>query len=299
LEAGGGKTAVCAVAASVLFNANTGSHTVESKTPLQPLDVTIEEPSRIIRVKGNILTVSQSFGSNRELTEVVEGVYFGIPVLLAVEFADPPVIERVEGTIGGVTFRWELRHWRAEFRVTTQDEQERAVASSWERIGLLSALGSRRLLAALHFFYVAVRLTRQGTIAGEFLAEMILNLSKVLEVLFPAGGNVRSLDAARQGLKTLGFSETEIEADYIPAIALRNAIDVGHVSLSLFTPEQLTLIHGYVGRAEGAYRTLLHRVLKKIESGEFALEPYEPTSARGQAVAVIEKMRQYTDRYAL
>jgi hypothetical protein len=84
LEAGGGRTAVRAVAASVLFNANTGAHTVESQTPLQPLDLTIEEPNRIIRVQGNILTVSQSFGSNRELTEVVEGIYFGIPVLLAV-----------------------------------------------------------------------------------------------------------------------------------------------------------------------------------------------------------------------
>ena len=144
-----------------------------------------------------------------------------------------------------------------------------------------------------------MRLARQGTIAGEFLAEMILNLSKVLEVLFPPEGDSGSRDSARRGLETLEFTETEIEADYIPAMALRNEIDVGHVDLSLFTPEQLALIHGYVNRAEGAYRTLLQRVLKKVESGEFAVEPYEPTPARGRAVAVIEKMRQYADRYLL
>ena len=54
------------------------------------------------------------------------------------------------------------------------------------------------------------------------MPEMILNLSKVLEVLFPPDGAGRTLDAARRGLTALGFSRTEIEGDYIPAMALRN-----------------------------------------------------------------------------
>ena len=61
--------------------------------------------------------------------------------------------------------------------------------------------------------------------AGEFLPEVVLNLAKVLEVLFPPGGDGRTRDAVRQNLSQLGFSELEIEADYIPAMALRNAAE--------------------------------------------------------------------------
>jgi len=46
--AGGGRTDVLAVAATALFNANTGEHTIESKEPLSPLDVTIEAPTRTL-----------------------------------------------------------------------------------------------------------------------------------------------------------------------------------------------------------------------------------------------------------
>ena len=47
IEAGGGHTAVRSVAAMAHFNANTGAHTIDSKTPLKPLEVVIEEPSRV------------------------------------------------------------------------------------------------------------------------------------------------------------------------------------------------------------------------------------------------------------
>ncbi|MFH1919744.1 MAG: hypothetical protein ABIP48_07675 [Planctomycetota bacterium] len=297
VEAGSGHTAVQNIAASVLFNANTGAHSVESKQPLAPLDVTIEEPARVVRTIGNVLAISQLFESNQQLTEIIESIYFVFPMLLAVEFADPPIIERVDGQIGKVKFRWELKSWRARFEITTQDKQELSVASSWERISVLSNPLRRRLLAALHYYHVALRLARRGEIAGEFLPEMILNLSKVLEVLFPSSGDGKTRDAARAGLRALGFSETEIEADYIPAMALRNEIDVGHVDLSLLKVGQLSIIHGYAEYAETAFRLLLKRVLDKIISASFEVEPYEPTSAIGDAAKIVERLRGNAERY--
>ena len=297
LEAGGGHTAVQNVAATAYFNANTGSHVVESKQPLAPLEVTIKEPSRLVKLAGNVLTISQSFTSNQELTELIQSIYFAYPMLLAIEFADPPIIERVDGQVGGVKFRWELAEWKMRFKITTQDKQEQSVASSWERIGVLSRPGSRRLLAALHYFHVALRLARQGETAGEFLPEMILNLSKVLEVLFPPSGDGKTLDAARAGLGRLGFTETEIEADYVPAMALRNKIDVGHVFLSLIKPEQLALIHGYTEYAEAPFRLLFKRLMERLSSGSFEIETYEPSSATGDAVRIVERMGAYAERY--
>jgi len=299
MEPGGGRTAVKAVPAKLYFNTNTGLHTIESKQPLQPLEVTINEPNRVLILKGNSLTITQYFKSKLELTKLIQGVYFVFPPLLNVEFMDPPLIERVDGEIGGVPFGWELQEVHTEFRTTNQEKQESAFISSWEKIGLLSVPTNTRLFAAIHFYYVAVRLERQASVVGEFMSEMILNLSKVLEVLFPPRGNGRTRDAARQGLSNLGFSDVEVEADYIPCMALRNEIDVGHVDLGLFEPEQLTLIHGYMRQAEGAFHELLYRVLTKVESGEFSIKPYEQLPVRSEAVAVVEKLSKYSGRYRL
>ncbi|MCF6147145.1 MAG: hypothetical protein E3K37_00625 [Candidatus Kuenenia sp.] len=299
VEAGGGRTAVKAVAATVLFDANTGQHTIESKDPLKPLEVILEEPNRNVCLQGNVLTIEQDFKSNEELTHLIQGVYFGLPSLLNVEYADPPVIERVDGEIGNTPFRWELAGWYSEFRTTTQEKQELAFVSSWKRIGLLSVPTNTRLLAALHFYYVAVRLLRRAVIAGEFLPEAILNFSKVLEVLFPPDGDGKSRDSARKGLEKLGFAELEIEADYIPAMALRNEIGVGHVDLGLFKPEHLTLIHGYVRRAEFSFHTLLQRLFEKIKSNEFEVVPYERKPIEGSALAVVKKLNEFKERYEL
>jgi len=294
----GGRTAVKAVAAKVLFNANTGQHWIESEKPLGPLDVILEEPERVVRLNGNILEVEQNFESNKELTQLIEGIYFSLPLLLNVDFADPPYVEQAHGEIDGVQFRWELSQWRAEYRTTTQESQELSFVSAWERLGILSVPTNSRLFAAVHFHHVAIRLLRKATIAGEFVPEAILNFSKILEVLFPPDGDGKTREAARNGLSSLGFSELEIEADYIPAMALRNEIDVGHVDLGLFKPEHLTVIHQYVGRAEYCFHLLLKRVFEKVESGEYTLEPYERKPIKGSALAVVKRLEEHRARYA-
>lgn len=299
VEASGGRTGIRAVEAKVLFNANTGSHSIESNRPLHPLEVEIEESARQLVLRGNTLTIEQRFESNAQLTALIEGVYYGFPPLLNVEWADPPVVERVHGVIAGVPFRWELGIWKCQFRMTDQEKQEQRFVNSWQRMNLISEPTNARLFAALHFYYVAVRLRCRGTLAGEFLSEMILNLAKVLEVLFPPDGDGKSRDAARRGLRKLGFDEEDIEADYIPAMALRNEIDVGHVDLGLFKPDHLKLIHGYVERAEYAFHELLERVLTRVAEGSYEIPAYTRGPVQGSAVAVVERMQKYGHRYAL
>ncbi len=292
MEAGGGHTCVRAVAASVLFNANTGEHTIQSAIPLEPLDVTIKEPIRKITLKGNVLCIEQHFDNLKTLHDTIQSLYFALPMLFNIEFADTPFVERVDGVSGEANFRWELSNWRTEFFTTTQDNQESAIVRSWERMDILADTGRRRLLAALHYFHVACRLARCGSIPGEFLAEVLLNLAKTLEVLFPPTGDGRTRDAVRTGLKKLGYTNDEIEANYIPAMALRNEIDVGHVDLSIFKTEQLKTLHAYVERAEIAFRDFLKRIIDKVASGEFQIDHYELRQPSSQAVKLIERLRQ-------
>ena len=58
------------------------------------------------------------------------------------------------------------------------------------------------------------------------------------------------MDAARGGLEKLGYSGEEIEREFLPAMALRNEIDVGHVDLSIYTRRQLNALHRYTEVAE-------------------------------------------------
>lgn len=294
VEAGGGRTAVRAVAASVLFNANSGEHTLESKAPLKALDVTVEEPSRKVQLTGNVLYVSQHVENGHELAQMIEGIYFVLPLLLNVSFADPPYVERVDGTVGGSPFRWELSRWRMEFRTTTQEAQESAVVQAWTRFQVLAPPDRRRLLAGLHHFHTACRLARRGSTAGEFVAEVILNLAKTLEVLFPPAGDGLTREAARSALRQLDFDDARIEGDFLPAMALRNEIDVGHVELGLFTMDEVKIIHAFTERAEGAFRELFDRLLARVESGEFIVAPYTASKARPEAVAIVERLRKRT-----
>ena len=292
VAAGGGHTAVRAVAAKALFNANSGEHTIKSKEPLSPLDVTIEEPTRTLRLAGTIFSISQQFASLREMKEMIESIYFAFTTLVNVPFADAPYIERVDGNVGSTSFRWELAEWRMEFQITTQELQEERFAKAWERMGVLAERPRRRLVACLHYFHVACRLSRAGSTAGEFVAEVVLNLAKSLEVLFPPAGDGHTRDAARAGLRNLGFSDNQIECNFIPAMALRNEIDVGHVELGLFTMEQLKTIHAFTERAEVAFREMLERFLSRVESGQADIAPHELGPPSDEAVKLIERLQE-------
>ena len=294
-RADGGRTAVQAVAARALFNANTGVHTIESHDPLCPLDVKIEEPSREFELSGRILSVTQRFDSLNELDQLVASIYFVLPPLLATEFADPPYIERVDGVINGAEFRWELSEWRMSFETTTQERQEGRVVRAWERMAALSADHRRRLIAGLHYFHVGCRLSRAGHIAGEFVAEVILNFAKCLEVLFPPAGDGRTRDAVRNALRELGCGENEIERDFLPAMALRNEIDVAHVELGLFTMDQLKVIHGYTERAESAFRVLFERLFEAIVAGTWDVPDYELGSPSREAIRLVERLREHAE----
>jgi hypothetical protein len=292
-EPGAGRTLVRAVAASIRFNANTGQHFAESKAPLSPLDVTLQAPTQTVRLVGTTLMITERFESLQAMELAIIAVFFILPTLLNVSFSDPPYIERVDGKVGASGFRWELDEWRLEFRTTTQQEQEEDFAKAWGRIGMMTEPRHRRLAAGLHYFHVACRLARAGCTAGEFVAEVVLNLAKCLEVLFPPNSDGQTRDAARAGLRALGFSAEQIEKDFIPAMALRNEIDVAHVELGLFKMDQLTTIHAYTDRAERAFRELFERLLRRVESGEADIVPHELGPPRDEAIKLVERLKSY------
>ncbi|HEV3256285.1 MAG TPA: hypothetical protein VG013_05340 [Gemmataceae bacterium] len=128
------------------------------------------------------------------------------------------------------------------------------------RFDILATPGNRRLGAGLHYFHVFCRHCRTRHTPWEFMAEAIMNLSKIMEVLFPPSGDGQTMEGARAGLAGLGHSQEEIERDFIPAFVLRSNIDSAHVDLSFFTTSQVRVLHSYTEAAEMAFRSRLSGV---------------------------------------
>jgi hypothetical protein len=298
-----GRTPARAKPARARFDGNTGRHWVESSEPFGPLDVLIEEtypgkdvsdpPDRTIRLQGSTLEIRERFETLSAVEEFVTGIFFGLPALLSVGFNDPQIVIRVDGDIGGSKFRWELRDWKIAFYPRTKDDQERGFVTAWNRLPLVSGLGRRRLLAAIHYFHVAVRLDRAASSIGEFMAETLLNLAKALEALFPHEGDGKTRDAIRSGLRQLGYDDNDIEKLFLPAVALRNELDVGHVSLALFKPEQLETIHAYTEVAEGAFREMLDRFMTALAEGKVVIPEYQDASPSKQALEAIGRLAKH------
>lgn len=268
--------------ASVFFDASAGRHYVQCKEPLAPLEVIIEAPDRKTILNGNQITIWQQCADLAQLDQLLTSLYFGMPILLAIELADPPTIERIGGRIGDVPFTWELVDWRVELDITTQERQEQRFVTACVRFGVVSPSSRRRLLAALRYFYIACRLRREEKAPGEFLAEALLNLSEVLEVLFGRGR-----DAVRIALR---FADDQIERDFIPAMVLRNEIDVGYPSLALFTSTQLETLHRFADRSERVFRDFLVRLLDAVAAGRTEIPEYNLGPADANARNIIDKL---------
>jgi len=162
MEAGGGRTTVRGVGAQAKWNYNTGHYFIVSNKSLDPLEVRLIEPHRIVELKGNEMLVKTRCEPNHELTQLIDGLYYALPLLLNIDFADPPVIEEISGKVGDMPFRWELLEWRMNYETSSQETQEQKVVTAWERFGIISVTERARLLAAMHYFHVACRLSRAG-----------------------------------------------------------------------------------------------------------------------------------------
>lgn len=94
--------------------------------------------------------------------------------------------------------------------------------------------------------------------------------------------------------ETLGFSDNQIDCDFLPAMALRNEIDIGHVELGLFKMDQLKTIHAFTERAEGAFRDMFEHLIGRVESGVADIAPHELGPPRDEAIRLVDRLQRLT-----
>jgi hypothetical protein len=127
------------------------------------------------------------------------------------------------------------------------------------------------------------------------MAEAVLNFGKVLEALF---GTI-SRDNMRTELRRLGYTREEVEHRFIACMALRNEISVGHVSLAVYSSEQIAILQAYTAKAEGNFRELLERVSDRLEGGSYKLPPTGHLAVDKTKQKVIERIAAALERVSV
>lgn len=263
-----------------------GSKELNITIPLfKPIQQSVEFANLKMEMQGNKLYVTSRCQDIKILDNLIIICHYILPIMLNLEFAEPPTVKYTRGRVGNTVFNWELGTMMGNFDVTTEENQEKRVAESFMRLRVISGIDNRRLAAALYHFYIARRLVESGNSPYEFLAEYVLNLDKVLRVLF---GEVR--DSIRSELKKFGYSDEDIEERFMPIMILRNEFDVGHVSLRIFKQNQLEVLYGYLEISELDFRDLLKRVFRKVENGEYTLQQDPDLTLKGEELRIMERL---------
>jgi hypothetical protein len=261
------RTLVRAREASVVINANTGRWLAQSRPPLERLNAVIESPSSNVFLHGNKMTYEFECTAIEELEGTISVLKWLLPPLLNLAFPDPPTVEYVRGQLGTTKFRWEHKpeEWQVHIRTVTSGGLEEQFIKAYETLPLFNGTQNRRLAAALSYFHAAVRLSVSGDSPWEFMSETILNYAKCLDILFTT--SEKSMNDVRSGLKRLGYTNEEIEGDFIPILILRSWVDVAHPGVKFHKSRDLRILYRYMVLAEDRLRQLLLRVIEQLKSG--------------------------------
>jgi hypothetical protein len=287
-----GQTVRLGSTARAQWDANRGRSATLGLPPMDPLNVHISDDGMSVHMQGPLVRVDFECPERATLLGVLGALRYLLPLILNLEFADPPVAVMSSGRVGEVEFNWQVERTAASFEAVDQQNHEAKVSRAWQRLALVSDGGNVRLRTAGYYFYKACRLEQAGSAASEFLAEILLNLAKTLEVLFPVTDQLGSRDTVRAELRALGYTDEEVESNFLPAMALRDEIDVAHVSLASFDSQQLGTIFRYAEGALHQFRLLLRRVFDAVTAGSLTLEPYEDTGPRKQATVLLNRLSE-------
>ncbi len=195
------------------------------------------------RLKGNIATVFGSLASDSVLPRAIHIVAAHLPGLLASALMAPVDIRDMFGNVGNAYFSVEVKGTFE--RVVRVDSPDRAVPPFLSDMSGLKADGADRILAAQRYLNQSLWLAYAARHPQQFAAERLLNLHKVLEVLYPHSGEVNLLRAA---LSKLGL-RTEVIELFASVVYIRNQVDVGHPKVALLSEADFTTFHQFLGFA--------------------------------------------------
>jgi hypothetical protein len=244
-----------------LYNANTGRHQNSQNPPLGLVKLELEILGGTARLSGKNLIFRYECPSFNDLASRIETLRLVLPAIFSLYAALPVTAASATGQAETLRVRSQIARSASPLLVTTQSGYEDRIKNALASVELLLEERNATLLAAIQYFHVAQRLLVAGESPDEFSAEVLLNCTKALEVLF---GN---RDATRAGAQALGYSTTEIEGTFVALQILRDELDVGHAKIATYPDDVLDRIYSFVGQIPSAIEELLVRAINATTAG--------------------------------
>jgi hypothetical protein len=225
-----------------------------------------------LNISGNILTIANHCESKKDFGFLAYIARYLAPASLCLELWEPVSVKQITGMCGKRPFKIQMKHYGNLLPIIRPGDVEKRIHRAFENLKSLRYIQSPRLKAALHYYHTARRLIAVGENVWEFVPEVILNYSKILEVLF---GDNR--DGIKQQLVSLGIEKQQIEGCFIPIMLLRSHFDIAHVRLS--KPQNLNVpeVAKFIVLIESQLGNLIQTVIQKSESGTYMILPAEPS----------------------
>ncbi len=251
------------------FDASNGRVSVKSSPPLDPLNIPMKFQNMKFVLMENRLNAEVFFEKRSELLNCLMTLEHLLPAYLNVFLHEIVTVTEISGQVGDVSFNFEYEMAGEDFLEIMPEQIEERIRDAFRELAIVGQGQNLRLTASLYYFSVASRLKTVGQSPWEFMVEIILNLTKALEILFRRTTHWK--DEIRNGLKELGYSGEEVERKFIPLIELRSNLDIAHPKITVPDHRQLQTLYEYLAVSSGNFYDLYGRLFRGINEGYFAL----------------------------
>lgn len=263
---------------SILWNANEGISWFQG-----PLIQKVEARTKIKEhiegeFHGNVLSLRFPATSFENANRLLTSASHLLPSVMSHRLNTYVWIKSFEVAIADSRFGLETLGVRHHLTIATaEDNGAQLVASISDWCNFKDQ--HRRFLSALLYFRQAQRLAHIQPSPDSMVSEVILNLTKSLEILLGSTNRMQIRSRAKQW----GFSEKEIEHFIIPLFLLRNELDVAHVASAPLTHEERETILDFTMTALWNTDNFLTRVRDSIMSEKIVLDPVSESLDKDKA----------------
>jgi hypothetical protein len=213
-----------------------------------------------------------------------------LPLYLSLFLSHAVSIDAFYGNIGDCEFNCEVIYGEFDFHVVSEEGQKELVELAFETALGSPIIDNQRILAAIGYLYTARLIRAQSPHSSAFLPEVTLNLCKALDSLF-----TNRRDQLRQELGKLGFTEKEIENEYVPLTLIRNQLDIAHPTFFSPTMEQQEIFDYFVKEASDLVEKFLKIFVKKCKNCEYEVLPYDMSKQDVDREILLEQLSKYRE----
>jgi hypothetical protein len=235
---------------------------------------------------GNGLQLTRRVNSTREAVNFAASANLWLPAFISFRFRTYVWIKEFWIQLGEARLRFALAETTINIPASTAEQNIQRVwtcLDEWTK----TTPKHRRVAGALYYYRQALRLSQLQLDQIALTPEVVLNLTKALEIIF-----TNDRDIARERARTLGLTNGEIEKVLIPILLIRSRFDIAHVATGPLSPKERNILVSFSSRATAGVGNILDRVVQDGLTGNFDLAPTSLTLEK-EKKELIEALDRY------